>query len=53
MGFSALLLGVVLWQRGTELLKGGAGIVWQLGNLSVIKNFSLLFFLAYFFCTKP
>lgn len=48
MGLSALLLTVVLWQRGIDLLKGGAGTVWQLGTLSIIKILGLLYFIAYF-----
>lgn len=53
MGLSALLLAVVLWQRGIDLLKGGAGTVWQLGTFSIIKILSLLYFLAYFSAQNP
>lgn len=39
--------------RGTDLLKGGAGTLWQLGTLSVIKTLGLLYFLAYFSAQNP
>lgn len=53
MGLGALLLTVALWQRGIHLLKGGAGTVWQLGTISIIKILGLLYFLAYFSAQNP
>lgn len=52
MGLSALLT-VVLWQGDIDLLKGGAGTVWQLGTLSVIKILGLFYFLACFSAQNP
>lgn len=53
MSLSALLLTVVLWQRGIDLLKEGAGTVEQFGTLSIIKTLGLLYFLAYFSAQNP
>lgn len=53
MSLSALLLTVVLCQRGIDLLKEGAGTVEQFGTLSIIKTLGLLYFLAYFSAQNP